>query len=135
MASSQAVQVDGKGVEFVISAVRSREDLTHAISLITEYTSWLDLDLKFQDFELEMANMPGKYAPPAGELLLAKTSTGVLAGCVALRKLEDGICEMKRLWVRDLAKGTGLGRRLVTVIVQTAKLIGYQKMRHEWHQQ
>ena len=96
--------------------------------LFREFALSLDFDLCFQDFESELANLPGAYAPPTGQLLLA-TVEGSVAGCVALRDLGDGVAEMKRLWVRPSFRRVGLGRRLATAIVDQARSIGYKCMR------
>ena len=114
---------------FRIITVRSEEDLKDVIELFYEYTKWLDLDLSFQNFNAEMAGMPGKYAPPRGELFLARSVSNEPLGCIAVRPLIDDVCEMKRLWVRDSAKGQGVGKALVTSIVEAAKQLGYQKIR------
>ena len=114
---------------FKISPVRSEEDLKATITLFYEYRTWLDLDLTFQNFDAEMAGMPGKYAPPYGELFLARNLEGIAVGCVAVRPLENSVCEMKRLWVKDVAKGAGLGKALVLTVVDTAQRLGYAKMR------
>ena len=99
------------------------------IVLFHEYVKWLDIDLKFQDFDNEMKAMPGKYAPPKGELLLARDDNGLAVGCVALRLLNEDACEMKRVWVRDVAKGQGVGKALVTHIIRCAQKLGYMRMR------
>jgi ribosomal protein S18 acetylase RimI-like enzyme len=99
-----------------------------ARELFREYEAWLEIDLCFQGFEKELAELPGAYAPPNGRLLLA-FDNGQLAGCVALRKIGDGVCEMKRLFVRREFQRKGLGRQLVDAIVSEAKEIGYQRMR------
>lgn len=96
--------------------------------LFREYKSWLDIDLCFQDFETELAGLPGKYAPPDGKLLLAYKDEK-LAGCIALRKLEDGICEMKHLFVRDEFHGQKIGVRLIEKLIADAREIGYERMR------
>jgi len=96
--------------------------------LFREYEAWLNLDLCFQGFEKELAGLPGAYALPAGGLLLA-FEDDKLAGCVALRRLSDDVCEMKRLFLRAQFHGRGLGRELAERIIEEARTIGYQAMR------
>jgi len=86
------------------------------------------LSLCFQNFDAEVANLPGEYAPPGGRLLLA-FERGTAAGCVALRKIADGIGEMKRMYVRPAHRGTGLGRRLAEAVLSEARAIGYRAVR------
>ena len=102
--------------------------IAQARLLFREYQSWLQIDLCFQNFEAELANLPGDYVAPAGRLLLAYEDAE-LAGCVALRRIDRGICEMKRLFLREEFRGRGLGRQLIEAIIQEAKEIGYERVR------
>ncbi|HSC08621.1 MAG TPA: GNAT family N-acetyltransferase [Steroidobacteraceae bacterium] len=99
-----------------------------ARELVREYATWLAIDLEYQDFERELATFPGDYTPPHGALLLAEAGAET-AGCVALRKLEPAVCEMKRLWVRERFQGCGIGRTLATAILERAIRLGYERMR------
>lgn len=106
----------------------SDSEIAEAKTLFREYEGWLGLDLCFQGFEQELSELPGKYAMPKGRLFLAY-SNEKLAGCIALRKLEDGVCEMKRLFVRDQFRGLGLGNLIIEKLIEEAKQIGYATMR------
>lgn len=117
----------------VISPVQLRhatlDDLETAVTLFREYAAGLDIDLGYQDFEDELESLPGAYAPPKGVLLLAEIG-GEPMGCVAVRPLHaTNFCEMKRLYVRDRARGTGAGRALATAAVEEGKRMGYSAMR------
>jgi len=96
--------------------------------LFLEYGSSLGFSLCFQSFDEEMKDLPGAYGPPSGVLLLARCSDHA-AGCIALRKLGTGICEMKRLYVRPDDRGRGLGRMLVERLIAEARALGYELMR------
>ena len=96
--------------------------------LFLEYAGSLSFGLDFQDFEGELAGLPGDYAPPGGALLLARVS-GTPAGCVALRRIEAGTAELKRLYVRPGHRGLGLGRLLAEAAVEHARELGYQRLR------
>lgn len=96
--------------------------------LFLEYAKSLGFSLCFQSFDQELAGLPGDYSPPEGRLLLAEYE-GQVAGCVALHKLEPGIGEMKRLYLRPAFRGKGLGRRLAETILNEARSIGYQRVR------
>ena len=103
------------------------DQINLARELFREYEAWLGINLCFQNFEKELAELPGAYAAPAGRLLLAHCN-GELAGCVALRKLGNHTCEMKRLFVREKFRGKGIGRSLIEAIMRNAKEIGYERM-------
>ena len=96
--------------------------------LFLEYAESLGFSLCFQNFDKELSDLPGDYAPPDGRLLLAEYE-GQLAGCVALHKLEPGICEMKRLYLRPQFRGKRLGSALADRVIGEARAIGYQRMR------
>ena len=108
-------------------------EIESARALFREYAAWLGFDLCFQDFERELAGLPGDYTPPAGQLLLAEVEgadvEGEAAGCAASRRLEEGICEMKRLFVRPRFRGRGLGRLLAATLIEGARKTGYLHMR------
>ena len=106
----------------------SSEHINQARTLFREYEAWLKLDLCFQNFEKELSELPGAYAPPSGRLLLAFEGDE-LAGCVALRKTSDDVCEMKRLFLRPQFHGKGLGKELAERIIEEAHGMGYQRMR------
>lgn len=106
----------------------SPAQIDQARELFLEYAKSLGFSLCFQSFDRELAFLPGGYAPPEGRLFLAEYD-GQLAGCAALHKLEDGICEMKRLYVRPQFRGKRLGRLLAERIIAEARLIGYERIR------
>jgi putative acetyltransferase len=111
-----------------LTQVESPSQIEQARELFLEYAKSLGFSLCFQNFEKELASLPGDYAPPEGRLLLAQYEFQ-LAGCVALHKLNDGICEMKRLYLRPQFRGKRLGRVLADHIIAAARQIGYMRMR------
>lgn len=111
-----------------IFQAETAEMIEEARKLFREYEVWLGLKLCFQNFDEEVAALPGKYALPEGRLFLAFSDQS-LAGCIALRKLEEGVCEMKRLFVKEDFRGIGLGKKLIEKLIEEARLVGYKKMR------
>jgi carbonic anhydrase len=112
-----------------IIQAESQKHLSHARELMLEYARWLEFDLCFQGFEEELRSLPGKYAPPTGRLLLALWDAE-LAGMCALRPLpQEGICEMKRLYVRPQFRGKSIGQALAKRIIAEAIAVGYLRMR------
>ena len=111
-----------------ILPAESAEDLRQARLLFQEYAASLDFDLDFQNFEEELANLPGDYTPPTGCLLLA-VDGGRIAGCVALRRLSHEACEMKRLYVKPQFRSMGIGKSLAEAVIHKAEKIGYARMR------
>jgi ribosomal protein S18 acetylase RimI-like enzyme len=110
--------------------VRTADDLAAVTRLFQAYAASLDIDLAYQGFESEILSMPGQYAPPAGELLLARDESGKPIGCVGLRAIEPaGCCELKRLYVEPEARGSGCGRALVEALIRVAERRGYREMR------
>jgi len=104
------------------------EHIAEVRKLFQEYADELGIDLEFQHFDHELATLPGWYSKPLGRLLLA-IEDGEPVGCVGVHPLEDEICEMKRLYVRDHHRGRGIGRALATKIISEANRIGYRRMR------
>jgi GNAT superfamily N-acetyltransferase len=115
---------------FVLTIIQAETDrqIDDVRELFREYESWLGLDLCFQGFEQELADLPGKYAKPDGRLFLARIDE-MLAGCIAMRKLDDDICEMKRLFVRDGFRGQRIGVSLIEKLIDEARSEGYRKIR------
>ena len=111
----------------MIRAAEFPRDLVEVTGLFREYAESLGVDLGFQDFEAEVAALPGKYEPPAGRLLLAWRGTDAI-GCVALRPVAGSDCEMKRLYVRPDSRGGRLGRRLAQRICEEAREAGYSRI-------
>ena len=111
-----------------IVEVKTKDELLEVKKLFEEYASSLEISLDFQDFDRELVNLPGEYAPPDGCLLIALLE-GEVAGCVALRKFNAAICEMKRLYARPQFRGLRIGRTLCEAVIDRARKIGYERMR------
>lgn len=107
---------------------RSAEDVAAVRGLVEEYQRALGLDLAFQGFSDELAHLESMYGPPGGALFLARLH-GTPVGCVGMRRLDDRTCEMKRLYVRPIGRGHGLGRRLALSAMQAGRAAGYAAMR------
>jgi ribosomal protein S18 acetylase RimI-like enzyme len=112
----------------IYTQVESPQQIAQARELFLEYAQSLGFSLCFQNFDQELAGLPGDYAPPTGRLLLAEYD-GQLAACIALHKLGPDICEMKRLYLRPQFRGKGLGRALAERIISEARAVGYRHMR------
>ena len=106
----------------------SKEYLSQVRELLIEYAASLGFELHFQEFKKELAEFPGEYAPPDGRLLLAKEDERI-AGCVGLRRISEGVCEMKRLYVRPGFRKKGIGKKLAEAVIEEARKIGYKHMR------
>ncbi len=107
--------------------IAAATDMDAVRTLFTEYQQFLDVDLCFQDFDEELADLPGKYTPPSGAILFGWRGEA-LAGCVAMRPLTADTCEMKRLYVRDDHRGHGIGARLARASMEAARQAGYRRM-------
>ncbi len=107
----------------------THEDFAAAAGLMQEYIDWLPFELDFQDYETELADVAAHYAPPGGAVFVASAETGELLGVVGVRAIGDGIAELKRLFVREESRGTGLGRRLAERAVAFARDAGHAAIR------
>lgn len=114
--------------DFTISPARTKTELISLAALLRAYAGALNIDLGPQGFEQELAALPGPYAPPGGELLLAKRGDHVL-GCIGLKPLAPGVAEIKRLFVREQARGLGVGKALIEAITRTARERGYDEVK------
>ncbi|MCI5046851.1 MAG: GNAT family N-acetyltransferase [Aquisalinus sp.] len=119
---------------FTLKPARSASDLALAARLFREYAAELGEDLCFQGFAEELASLPGRYAPPKGEILLARLDDALPVGCIAMCPLdapgEDRkICEMKRMYVQAAGRGHGIGRAMVAEVLGLARNAGYEAMR------
>ena len=111
-----------------IKQAQTKTEIEEVRNLFREYEAFLDVDLCFQSFEVELAGLPGNYSRPSGDLLIGLGEEKTV-GCVAVRKFDDGVCEMKRLFVRPEVRGKGLGRQLAQEIIVIARKLGNSLMR------
>jgi len=114
--------------ELRLIEVAGAEELEQVRELFVEYARSLSFHLSWQNFDEELATLPGRYAPPSGRILLARHEDAFV-GCVALRQIGEGICEMKRLFVQPASRGKGIGKALAQAIIEEARRIGYKHMR------
>jgi putative acetyltransferase len=105
----------------------SEADIEEVRRLFMEYSTWVGVDLSFQEFDRELAQLPGDYVPPGGVILVARVE-GEVAGCVAAHQWRSGACEMKRLFVRDSFRGAGCGRALVEGVIAWARKASYRSV-------
>ncbi|MFO7914513.1 MAG: GNAT family N-acetyltransferase [Candidatus Krumholzibacteriales bacterium] len=112
----------------IIKRAETESEIEEVRVLFREYREFLGVHLGFQNFREELASLPGDYRRPEGELLVAIDGKR-MTGCVAVRRLDDDVCEMKRLFVRPEARGRGVGRALAGRIIKAAGELGYTLMR------
>ena len=114
---------------FSIRPASGASEIEAARRLMRAYARWLRLDLGFQNFEDELARLPGVYTPPSGQLWLAWRDDGAALGCIAVKPLAAAVCEMKRLWVEPAGQGLGVGRALAEAAIAFARAAGYREMK------
>lgn len=112
-----------------IVQAQSESEIEQVRELFSEYVAWLGINLCFQNYNKEVADLPGDYAPPRGRLLLTLADDDAAAGCAALRDLGNGVAEMKRLFVRPAFRGQRLGWQLAKMILDEARALGYERIR------
>ena len=109
-------------------AQAKNEDMPTVKTLFSEYADSLPFDLSFQNFNSELAKLPGEYSPPHGCILIAREGSEIV-GCVALRRLDEEVCEMKRLYVQPAVRGRGIGKKLAERVIKQARESGYRRMK------
>ncbi|MEX0289312.1 MAG: GNAT family N-acetyltransferase [Flavobacteriaceae bacterium] len=114
---------------FELREAISDADYTTGVALFKEYASELPIDLEFQNFDQEIENIQTQYSKPSGQLIIGYDIENKAVGCVAVRALEEGICELKRMYVRKQSRGLGLGKQLLLKSIESARQLGYERMR------
>lgn len=122
------IMFDNKEHSIEFKHITGQDMIEEVKQLFLEYVQSLKIDLSFQNFQAEFKALPGKYGPPHGVLILALVD-GREAGCIALRNISENICEMKRLYVSDRYRGLGIGRKLITIIIEEALKMNYEYIR------
>lgn len=116
--------------QYTITAAASAEDVQDVARLFGMYVATLTIDLAYQDFYAELAGLPGKYAAPAGAILIARDARGNAVGCIGIRPLREiGSCEVKRLFTLPGTRGSGLGHALARAAIEEARSLGYGLVR------
>lgn len=115
--------------EYQVIKVKTERDYRQLAGLFREYEKDLGFELTFQNFEDELRQLPQMYGPPKGEAFLLKDKDDLYFGCVAVRKLEEGVGEIKRMYIRPAWRGRGYGKVLMDVSLEAAKILGYKKVR------
>lgn len=122
--------MSGDDTDVLVRVAVSPGDVASVRALFQEYAASLDYDTCFEGFEQEIEDFPGAYAPPGGLLLIALLGPQAV-GAIGLQSSGSGRAEMKRLYVRPIARGTGLGRRLVVALLEHARHLGYHRVELE----
>ncbi len=112
---------------FALQPAQSDAEFDGARALFIEYADRLGVDLCFQGFASELQMLNTMYGPPGGRLIIARQDEEYV-GCVGVRRISNEVCEMKRLYVRDAARGSGLGRELAKASLEAARALGYQRI-------
>lgn len=112
----------------ILREPQSKQEWLLVQELVDEYAKSLDFDLCFQNYEEERKTLSQMYGPPYGGLILAFDEQGIALGCIGLRRFDQDVCEMKRLYVRPAARGMGAGKALVKAVIEHAEKLGYKQM-------
>lgn len=112
-----------------LKEVVSSEGYEAAVNLFKEYALEIGIDLEFQSFKKEIENVEEEYSRPNGVIFIAYDQNDVMLGCFGIRKLEDTICELKRMYIRKVARGIGIGKQLLMKAIEIGIELGYSQMR------